>query len=146
MKGKRILVALLLTLAGGLFLTSCSGEVSFTTANLSEITMAKSIDANTFKPIERTDTFSTNAPKMFLSAKFSNAPSGTEITSEWIYVKGEDKDLSNFTIDTASVNVEGTNYLYFSLETPDAGWPKGQYKVILYIDNEEVSTVPFVVQ
>jgi hypothetical protein len=124
---------------------SCSGEVSFTTARLSEITMAKSIDENTFQPIEKTSTFSTDTPEIFLSAKFSNAPSETEVKAEWIYVAGEAGE-ENYLIDTVSINVAGTDYLYFSPPRPDQGWPVGQYKVILYVDGKEASTVTFTVQ
>lgn len=146
MKRKSLLVmALALTLGLLAFpLVSC-GEVSFTTARLSEITMAKSID-EAYKPIEKADVFSVDTPEIFLSAKFSNAPSDTEVSGEWIYVSGEVAGLENYTIDTASVNVSGTDYLYFSMPMPKAGWPRGDYKVVLSIDGKEQATVPFKVQ
>ena len=146
MKRKSFLVmALALTLGLlAVLLVSC-GEVSFTTARLSEITMAKSID-ETFKPIEKADVFSVDTPEIFLSAKFSNAPADTEVTGEWTYVGGEVADLENYTIDTASLKIEGTAYLYFSMPMPEAGWPKGDYKVVLAIDGKEQGSVPFKVQ
>jgi hypothetical protein len=149
MKKKRFLLAAIATLVIGVLglpLMSCSGEVSFTTAKLSEITMAKSIDEITYEPIEKTDTFSTDTSEIFLSAKFSNAPSETEITSEWVYVEGEVEDLKDYLIDTTSIEVSGTDYLFFSMPSPDQGWPIGQYEVILYIDGQESATVPFTVQ
>lgn len=149
MKAKRSLLVLLAALSLsllGLSIMSCSGEVSFTTAGLSEITMAKSVDETTYKPIEKTATFGVDAPEIFLSAKFSNAPSDTEIMAEWVYVEGEAEDLRDYLIDAVSIYVAGTDYLSFSLSMPEQGWPRGQYEVILYIDGEEVETVSFTVQ
>ena len=149
MKKKRFLLAAIAVLTVGLLalpLMSCSAEVSFTTAKLSEATMAKGVDETTLKPVEKTDTFSTDTPEIFLSAKFSNAPSETEIASEWIYVEGEIADLKDYLIDTVSVEVSGTDYLYFSMPVPDQGWPRGQYQVVLYIDGEEAETVSFTVE
>ncbi len=147
MKRKSLLV-MALALALGLIvfpLVSC-GEVSFTTARLSEMTMAASIDETTAQPIEKTDAFSPDTPEIFVSVKVSNAPSETDITSVWIYVGGEVADLENYTIDTASIEVEGTRYVYFSRPMPEAGWPRGDYKVVLSIDDKEQGSVPFTVQ
>ncbi|MBN1862417.1 MAG: hypothetical protein JW790_02100 [Dehalococcoidales bacterium] len=149
MKIKRWLPVLLAALSLGLLgpsLMSCSGEVSFTTARLSEITMAKSIDQETYQPIEKTDTFGVNTPEIFLSAKFSNAPSDTEVMAEWVYVEGEAEELKNYLIDSVSINVSGTDYLYFAMPMPGQGWPRGQYEVTLYIDGKEVETVSFTVE
>ena len=141
MKAKRSLLVLLAALSLsllGLSIMSCSGEVS--------LTMAKSIDETTYKPIEKTATFGVDAPEIFLSAKFSNAPSDTEIMAEWVYVEGEAEDLRDYLIDAVSIYVAGTDYLSFSLSMPEQGWPQGQYEVILYIDGEEAETVSFTVQ
>jgi hypothetical protein len=145
---RKSLLTMILAVTLGLVaipLMSCS-EVSFTTARLSEMTMASSIDQSTYKPIDKTDTFSVDTPEIFLSAKFSNAPSDTEVTAEWIYVSGEVADLENYSIDTVSVKVSGTDYLYFSLPEPNAGWPKGNYQVVLSIDGKEQAKVPFTVK
>jgi hypothetical protein len=149
MKKKRFLLAAVAALTIGLLglpLMSCSGEVSFTTAKLSEVTMAKGVDETTYKPVDKTDTFSPDTPEIFLSAKFSNAPSETEIASEWVYVEGEVADLKDYLIDSISIDVSGTDYLYFSMPVPDQGWPQGQYQVILYVDGEEAETVSFTVE
>lgn len=143
MKRKALLVTVL-ALAVGLLsipITACR-----TTVGLSETTMAASIDQNTFKPIDKTSTFSPDTAEIFLSAKFSNAPANTQVTSEWIYVSGEVADLENYTIDTTSLTVSGTDYLYFSMPRPEAGWPKGNYKVVLSVGGKEQGSVSFKVQ
>ena len=146
---KKIRIATIITLAISMLslsLISCTGEVSFTTAKLSEVTMASSVDESTYEPIEVTDTFEIDTPEIFLSAKFSNAPADTEITAEWIYVEGEVEDMNNFVIDTVAIEVSGTDYLYFSMPIPGERWPRGQYKVDLYIDEDLDQTATFTVQ
>lgn len=73
-------------------------------------------------------------------------PPDTEVKAEWIYVQGELEGTENYLIDDYSLTAEGTLYLSFSLTEPDAGWPKGEYKVILYVDGKEKLSVPFTVQ
>ena len=146
MKRRYLLITALVILAGMLSvpLTACSG-ISLTTARLSEATMASNIDETTYQPIDKTDTFSTDAPEIFASVKLSDAPEDTEVSAEWIYVSGEMTDLENYTIMTLSDKYEGTQYLFFSVSQPEAGWPSGNYKVVLSIDGEEQLTIPFTV-
>jgi hypothetical protein len=132
-----ILASLLLAIS----LTAC--EV--TTASLSEATMCRSVDSD-MRPIDATDIFATDTPEIFCSVKLSSAPSDTEVKSEWIYVQGELEDTENYLIDDYTLTTEGTLHLGFSLTKPEAGWPKGEYKVVLYVDGEEKLSVPFTVQ
>lgn len=126
-------------------LTGCEGEVSFTTASLSEATMCKSVDED-MKPLDITDVFTTDTPEIFCSVKLSNAPSDTEIKAEWIYIEGELEDTSNYLIAEWSTTTDGTRHIGVSMTRPSAGWPKGEYKVVLYIDGKEELSVPFTVE
>ena len=146
---KAAVVTVAVVLAASLLLAmplvGCGGEISFTTASLSEATMCKSVDETTMEPIETTDVFTPDTTEIFCSVKLSNAPPDTEIKAEWIYVAGEAEDLSNYLIDEVSLTAEG-GYIGFSLDSPDTGWPRGEYKVVLYLDGKESSTVPFTVE
>lgn len=135
-------VLVLAVVAGATALTGCSGEVSFTTAKLSDATMCLGVDAE-MKPVNPTDTFGVNTPEIFCSMKLSNAPDETEILSEWIYVKGEAEGVEDYTIDSVGVTTDGTRYLYFSLPRPDAGWPVGEYLLNLYVDGKKQESVSF---
>ena len=75
MKRKFLLITSLILTVGVLStsLAACGG-VSFTTARLSEAAMAASVDETTHQPIDKTDTFSSDAPIIFASVKLSNAP------------------------------------------------------------------------
>lgn len=129
-------------LVGAIVLTGCSGEVSFTTAKLTEATMCLGVDGES-KPLNPTDEFSVNTPEIFCSVKLSNAPDDTEVLSEWVYVKGEAEGVTDYVIDTAAVTADGTVYMWFSIPRPDSGWPVGEYQLNLYIDGKEAVSLPF---
>jgi len=137
-------VLLLAALVSALPLAGCSGEVSFTSAKLSEATMCLGVDGEA-KPVNPTKTFAVHTPEIFCSVKLSNAPADTEIGSEWVYVKGELSGYDNTVIATLVLPAEGTQYLQFSLPKPDAGWPAGEYKLNLYVDGKESVSLPFTV-
>ncbi len=115
--------------------TGCSGEVSFTTASLSDATMALGVDEDA-RPINPTDEFDVDTPEIFCSVKLSNAPHDTEITSEWVYLQGE-ADVTDHVIDTYTLVTDGSRHLTFSIERPDNGWPVGDYRLVLYVDGKE---------
>ncbi len=127
-------------------LVGCTGEVGFTTASLSKATMCKSVDSETREPVEPTNVFTPDTPEIFCSVNLSNAPSDTEVSSEWIYVKSELEDVADYLIDEVSITTDGTRYVPFSVPRPDNGWPTGDYKVVLYLDGNEKTSVTFKVQ
>ena len=132
-----------LTVFSVLVLPNLACEFSFSTARLSEAVMCASVDEVTKEPLEKTDVFSPNTSKVFCSVKLSNAPPDTSVKSEWIYVKGELKDLSDYIIDEFTLTASGTTYMSFSLTKPVIGFPKGDYLLKLYLGEKEKITVPF---
>jgi hypothetical protein len=123
----------------------CGGQVSFTTAKLSEATMALGVTDDN-KPVNATTVFSPDTEEIFCSVKLSNAPSDTEVTSVWVYVSGEAEGLTDHEIDNYSVITEGTRYINFSLPRGDNDFPKGDYKLVLYVDGKESVALPFTVR
>jgi hypothetical protein len=124
----------------------CQGEVSFSTASLSDAVMCTGVDQATMKPLDKTDVFSQDTAEVFCSVKLSNAPSETQVVGEWIYVKGDVEDLTDHKIADYSLKADGTKYLSFSLTRPDAGFPKGDYVCKLYLNGKEKLSVPFKVE
>jgi len=135
-------IGLLSVLLSGLSGCGSKTEFSFSTARISEASMATSLDKDML-PINTTDEFSPETAKICLSVKLSNAPPDTEVKAEWIYVRGEMKDSENYLIDTVSVQGENNAYVGLTLSRPDNGWPEGEYEVILSIDGKQKLSVPF---
>ena len=117
------------------------------TASISEATMAPDVNAEK-QPVNPTDVFAADTPEIFCSFKLSNAPSDTHLNAEWIYIQGENATLANTIIATWKTTTEGTRYLEISLSPPGgwSGWYTGEYQVVLYIDGEEQTSVPFTVE
>jgi len=137
---------LVTSLLSALILLSVGCEVSFTTAKLSEATMALGVTDDN-KPVNATTVFSPDTEEIFCSVKLSNAPDHTEVTSVWVYVGGEVEGLTNYEIDSYSTVTEGTRYINFSLpRAADTGFPKGDYKIVLYVDGKESVALPFTVR
>ena len=137
-----LVIVIITSLLLAIPLVGCEGEVSFTTASLSEATMCQSVDKD-MRPVNATSVFNADTPEIFCSVKLSNAPPDTEIKAEWIYIEGEAEGLENYMIDEWSVITEGTHYFSTSMTRPYDGWPMGEYKVVLYIDGKEKLSVPF---
>ena len=94
-------------------LCSCQGEISFTTATLSDVKMATSVDPTTMEPI---------------------------------YVQGE-MEVTDFLLYEDMIAYGGDGDIAFSLETDgDYLWPTGDYKVILYVDDKESTSIDFTVE
>ena len=138
-------IALVLILAV-IPLIGSEAEVSFTTASLSEATMTTTVDEN-MQPLDTTDVFTPDTPEIFCTFKLSNAPPDTEIKAKWVYIEGELEDVSNYLVDDKwSTTTDCTRYISVSIIRPYDGWPKGDYKVILYVDDKEELSVPFYVR
>jgi len=133
-------------------LVGCAEEdgVSPATGLLSEATMARGVDDNN-RPVDPTGVFSTDAEGFFCSFKLTDAPPDTKIKAEWIYVGGdvEAEIGENYTIEVHNGIAEGTGYTSIVLPLPpmpDYQWPRGDYKVILYVDDQKEVSVPFKVE
>jgi hypothetical protein len=150
MTGKRVSIVALAALAVASMLlgslAGCECQASYSSAYLSEATMCKSVDAHQ-RPIDKTDIFSANDPKIYCSVKLSNAPDDTEVKAVWVIVQGEfqGQSLTNYTADEASVKAGGTKYASFYL-SQTKGFPTGDWAVKLFLNGKEELTVPFKVQ
>ena len=125
-------------------LAGCSGEVSFTTANLSDVHMATSVDQDTMAPIETTTTYTPESPIFYCTVRLANAPDDTEIKAEWIFLEGE-LDVTDYVIYEDMITTGGEGYVVFSLQA-DTLWPRGDYRVILYVDDKESQSIDFTVE
>lgn len=133
-------------------MTGCEKKgVTSTSGLLTEITMALAVDKDS-RPLQLTTVFTPDADAFFCSFKVIDAPPETEIKGEWTYVSGEVEEQigQNYVMDELTIPVEeGTRYAfvyYLRPPVPDYRWPKGDYKVVLYVNNEEDASIPFTVK
>jgi hypothetical protein len=114
-----------------LTITACSFSAS--TANISDAKMARDHDQEGKHP---TKVFSPDED-FYCVAELSNAPDDTKVKAVWtaVDVEGAEPDTK---IDETSAT-GGGGQLQFSL-TNDGSWPVGEYKVDLFLNDEEKPT------
>lgn len=117
-------------------LAACGGdgEVSFSTAHISNAHMTKDRDgAQTTTTYAPDDTF-------FLQVNLENAPDSTTVKAAWTAVNVTGAE-PNTTLDNVELT-SGSGELTFDLVN-DGGWPAGQYKVDVYLNGELDRSVEF---
>ncbi len=135
-----IKAAVILILMIMLFI-GCGGDsVSFNTDSLREVTMTKAVDKN-LKPVGATDVFTTKTSIIYCSFELIEASPGIAVTAEWIYV--DKQKGTNYLIEAWTEISEGPGYMSMFIRRPPKGWPRGDYMVVLYIDNRKELSVPF---
>ena len=123
-----------------------NAEASVSGASLSEPTICRAVEELTKEPVDPCDTFAPDTPEVFCSVKLSNAASGTDVKSEWIYMGGEVADLKDHTISEHTLTGSGTGFIAFSLSRGEQPFPRGNYVVRLSIEGERPVEVPFKVE
>ena len=87
--------------------------------------------------------FGPNTPQVFLAARLADVPAGSKLKSVWIAEKTQVAP-PNYEIDKTELTGGGAiNRVTFSLSRPNAGWPAGDYRVDLFVNNKPASTVRF---
>jgi len=112
-------------------------EVSTSTAHLTDAKSCTGVDGNK-NPVGITQTFTTNTPEIYIWFSWANAPDGTGVKAVWIY-ETQSATITEYPLTLNEINGKGT----FSLTKPDAGWPSGDYRVDIYLDNEVSKSVSF---
>jgi hypothetical protein len=88
-------------------------------------------------------TFAPQTPKLFLRTKLVDVPTGSRVKSEWIAEKTQAAP-PNYKIDSVEMKVGPMgNAANFNFSKPTAGWPVGDYRVDLFIDDKLASQVKF---
>jgi hypothetical protein len=88
-------------------------------------------------------TFKPNTPKLFMQAKLVDVPNGSTLKSDWIAEKTKVAP-PNYKMDSSELKVNGlVNQVVFNFSKPDRGWPEGDYRIDLFIDNKPAQVVKF---
>jgi hypothetical protein len=116
------------------------GELSFTTANVSEAYMTSGISPSSGEPIDHTDIFPEQTTVVYAAAYIKNAPDDTQVTAIWYHIP------TNSSLASEDVlSVDGNTWVSFSLTSPN-GFTPGAYKVEILIDDKVAKTVEFQVE
>ncbi|HIE17300.1 MAG TPA: hypothetical protein EYP71_03800 [Dehalococcoidia bacterium] len=147
-------IIMLLGLAALSFASCGKNEPSLSGGIITEITMTTAVDQNN-RPLNPTSVFPTDADAFICSFKLSGFPIGSKVKAEWIYIGG-DPDIEAqigknqvIEVQTGTITEEGSGYTataYPRPPLPDYTWPRGDYKVVIYVDDQEKASVSFRVE
>ena len=128
--------ALFLVLLG---IVALSVGCQFTTAHFTDVTLARSIDADK-APVERTTGFTKSDPLLYCAAQMANTPAGTKVKAIWWQLpEGAAKQL----IDSTEIELSEDAWVAFSLTLSQDVLPYGKYEVALFINGKPEKTLPF---
>ncbi|MCX6004378.1 MAG: hypothetical protein NT082_01685 [Chloroflexi bacterium] len=143
------ILLIIVALAGSFGCKSESANNKPDTTKISDAVLTTAVD-NDSKPTDPVkNVFSTGTPAIYCSFKLSDVSPEAMIKVSWIYVKGEDPNMQDSVIDeTYSIasGEGGSYYLALYVDKPASGWYKGEYKVVLSVNNVEKVTVPFKIE
>ena len=105
---------------------------SWSSAKLSEIKMSKDVEPEQKSPVDVAETFSTDAPQVYCTAKLSRAPSETSVKADFFYLEEGEQKIAELELP----DLEGTRYVSFKLNRPQIGWPLGKYKAALSMNGK----------
>ena len=109
-------------------------------AEISEVTVCKDVDSD-YKPIEPMDTFPSGTLVVYVSVKVNDMTPDDKLTTRWNYLEtNEEINVTDFTSEEP-----GSGYIGFSLVI-DEGFPSGRYNAVVFLNNELVETVEFMVE
>lgn len=115
-------------------------------SSISNGVMTTSVDNNSMPTGGVQTSFPSDIAAIYCSFEVAGIAKDDMIKATWMYIggeaKGKENTVLNETYDIAQ-NPESSYYLAFYIDKPVEGWYKGNYKVVLSINNTEKLTVPF---
>lgn len=98
-------------------------------------TICKSFLEDDYSPVNPTNTFTSNAPSFYCTFEVEDIPPDSLAEGVWIAenIVGYDK---NYEIDTSRVTLQPYWVGYFALDKGDNPWPKGTYRVDMYLNGK----------
>jgi hypothetical protein len=133
----RMLVPILLAAAFGGFYPADTDAASPRYADLVLSDAKGGPPKSTFKP---------QTEKIFLHANLVDVPSGAKVRSDWIAVNTNGAAPANYKIDSVELKIgKLVNSVDFNFSKPTKGWPVGDYRIDLFIDDKPATNVKFTV-
>ena len=117
----------------------------FTSASavkIASITFSEQVSEDGTIPINVMSRFGGDTPSIHAVIAIEKAKKGTTIKGAWISVDAI--ETPNYEIDAAeAVASAGDAVVHFALSRPNNGWPRGNYKLDVYIDGKFAVSAPF---
>lgn len=103
-----------------------------------QIVLAQDARPATFEPVNPTTTFKANAPTIHATVEIQDAPANTNLRARWYPPTQDPLDFD--------LTADGTRWIDFRLTPAPDGFPTGEYKAEIYVNQELVDTQTFTVE
>ncbi|MET0116716.1 MAG: hypothetical protein ABW090_04775 [Sedimenticola sp.] len=116
-----------------------------TAAKLVSITTCKQVLEPDIVAMGITDSFSVDTPEINAVVVLDQVRAGATVKGAWISVDAI--SVPNYTIDTwqGVFKNDGPARLHLNLSRPDKGWPRGNYRLDLYVAGELMGAAKFAI-
>lgn len=118
--------------------TRANGASNATPDVLKQVVLAQDTKPDTFEPVNPTTTFAKTAPFIHAAIHVEQAPANTVFRARWYPPNQEPLDFE--------LTTDGTRWLDFRLTPTPDGFPAGEYKVEIYVNDQLAETKTFTVQ
>ncbi|NCU26204.1 zinc ribbon domain-containing protein [Candidatus Nomurabacteria bacterium] len=109
-------------------------------SDISNPTMASVVDPQTNMPVTKTNVFTPTSP--IVNCTFAaNIEPGKVISVEWWYSTNNE-----FITSYQHTVMQKGEQVNVSLSVPDAGWPIGNYEILMFVDDKQVARQKFSVK
>jgi hypothetical protein len=143
-RNKKLIIILLLVLSA--VVVGCSSKpIVYTSPSLKEIVLSPEVDKQ-LKPVNATSIFGTDTKQIFCSFEPLESSINSKVTARWMYVSGEAPGLTNYIIQDWSELVKQKGPMAMFMNRPTNGWPKGNYRVVLFVNDLQEISIPFKVR
>ena len=106
---------------------------------ITDIVLAENVKAETFEPVNPTTKFKKDAEAIHAAVKIKDAPANTMFRAKWYAPNQEPLEFNLPPVD-------GTRWLDFRVTPAPDGFPAGEYKVEIYVNEKLADTKTFTVQ
>lgn len=135
---------LIFGLAAAVLLLSACSPLTKAPPSVESITLTDQVDERTSAALRPLTTFPAATKRIFAAVKVTDGGKGTKLEAQWHY-KGDQNGFLH--VDNAAFTFEqpATQHVAFSLVSNE-GLPKGDYKVIILLDGQQVDEIGFTVE
>lgn len=123
-------------------LIGCSENSIYTSESLGDVALSSELDKE-LQPINSKTVFDKDTQAIYCSFTPSKAPIGANIRAQWIHVRREINGVNDYVIDQWTEPKKNQGRMAMFIRRPTNGWPKGDYRVVLFVDGREELQIPF---
>lgn len=105
-------------------------------AQVTSVSICEQVSQPDLVPINITDRFNPDTPEINAVVTVADGQSGSIIKGVWISIDAINVPDYEIAAKELTLTSNGQSTMHFSLSRPDNGWPTGNYKLDLYIDNK----------